>query len=120
MTSDERFECIELVTASIAEQRRKDREEYRALWRDTERQMNEMASGMNELRRNISELAVESRLRNEEAPRPDRRAGTRISRRRQAAGRAHRITEVRRRPIHRQAVRQSASRFSPQPLHPAS
>jgi hypothetical protein len=59
MTSDERFERIEHINASFPEQRRKDREEYRVLWRDAERQMNEIRS-------NISQLAVESRLRNEE------------------------------------------------------
>jgi hypothetical protein len=40
MTIDERFERIEHVTAALAEERRKDREEYRQLWRDTQRQIN--------------------------------------------------------------------------------
>jgi hypothetical protein len=35
MTSEERFERIEHVTAALVEERRKDREEYRQLWRDT-------------------------------------------------------------------------------------
>jgi len=33
MTAEERFERIEHVTAGLAEERRKDREEFRALWR---------------------------------------------------------------------------------------
>ena len=42
MTIEERFERIEHVTAGLAEERRKDREEFRALWRDTQRQLNEL------------------------------------------------------------------------------
>ncbi len=42
MTTEERFERIEHVTAGLAEERRKDREEFRALWRDTQRQLNEL------------------------------------------------------------------------------
>jgi hypothetical protein len=34
MTIDERFERIEHVTAGLAEERRKDREEFRSLGRD--------------------------------------------------------------------------------------
>ena len=42
MTTEERFERIEHVTAGLAEERRKDREEYRQLWRDTQRQINDL------------------------------------------------------------------------------
>ncbi len=42
MTTEERFERIEHVTAGLAEERRKDREEFRALWRDTQLQLNEL------------------------------------------------------------------------------
>jgi hypothetical protein len=42
MTIEEPFERIEHVTAGLAEERRKDREEYRQLWRDTQRQINEL------------------------------------------------------------------------------
>jgi hypothetical protein len=66
MTTDERFERIEHFTAGMAEERRKDREEYKALWRDTERQMYEFGVGLVELRRQVSELAVETRLRFQE------------------------------------------------------
>ena len=43
MTTEERFERIEHINAGIAEERRKDREEYKALWRDTQRQLNEVS-----------------------------------------------------------------------------
>jgi hypothetical protein len=42
MTTEERFERIEHINAGIAEERRKDREEYKALWRDTQRHLNEV------------------------------------------------------------------------------
>jgi septal ring factor EnvC (AmiA/AmiB activator) len=54
MTIEERFERIEHVTAGIAEERRKDREEYRQLWRDQQRQIDEM-------NRAITRMAEESR-----------------------------------------------------------
>jgi prefoldin subunit 5 len=44
MTTEERFERIEHTTAGLAEERRKDREEYKALWRDTQRQLNELGA----------------------------------------------------------------------------
>lgn len=43
MTPEERFERIEHLTAGIAEERGKDRDEYKALWRDTQRQINDNA-----------------------------------------------------------------------------
>jgi hypothetical protein len=43
MTIDERLDRIEHVTAGLAEERRKDREENRRIWRDTQRQLNELA-----------------------------------------------------------------------------
>lgn len=44
MTTEERFERIEHFTATLAEERRKDREEYKAVWRDTQRQLNELSN----------------------------------------------------------------------------
>jgi hypothetical protein len=44
VTIDERFERIEHYTAGLAEERRKDREEYTALWSDTQRQLNELSA----------------------------------------------------------------------------
>jgi hypothetical protein len=59
MTTEERFERIERLTAGLAEERRKDREDYKALWRDTQRHLDE-------LRRHVDELAVDTRLRFEQ------------------------------------------------------
>jgi hypothetical protein len=54
VTIEERFDRIEHVTAGIAEERRRDREEYRQLWRDQQRQIDEM-------NRAITRFAEESR-----------------------------------------------------------
>jgi len=59
MTADERFDRLEHITAGIAEERHKDREEYKALWRDSQRQTND-------LRNQVGALAVETRLRFEQ------------------------------------------------------
>jgi len=42
MTIDERCARIERVTAGVAEERSKDREELRGLWRDTQRQLDQL------------------------------------------------------------------------------
>ena|ERR1017187_347842 len=49
MTTEERLQRIEHLTAGTAEERRKDREEYKTLWRDTQRQINELAGNLNRL-----------------------------------------------------------------------
>jgi chromosome segregation ATPase len=49
MTSEERLDRIEHITAGIAEERRKDRDEYKALWRDTQRQLNEVSTRLVQL-----------------------------------------------------------------------
>jgi hypothetical protein len=43
MTAEERFERIEHVTAGLVEERRKDREEYRQLWRETNHAITRLA-----------------------------------------------------------------------------
>jgi chromosome segregation ATPase len=58
MTIEERFERIEHITAGLAEERRKDREEYRQLWRDQQRQIDEM-------NRAITRFAEESQAADE-------------------------------------------------------
>lgn len=58
MTTEERFERIEHVTAGLAEQARKDREENRQLWRDTQRQINELALRMGELTMRVNDLGM--------------------------------------------------------------
>ena len=55
MTTEERFERIEHVTAGLVEERRKDREEYRALWRDTQRQLNEITAKLADLTLKIAD-----------------------------------------------------------------
>ncbi len=77
MTTEERFERIEHVTAGIAEERRKDREEYRQLWRDTQRQINDLTLKIadtndaisrmaDETQKSIARLAAESRAADQE------------------------------------------------------
>ncbi|HXB73085.1 MAG TPA: hypothetical protein VNY05_32915 [Candidatus Acidoferrales bacterium] len=90
MTPDERLERIEHVTAAIAEDRRRDREEYRALWRDTQRQLNELTANVNrntlaiaDTRDLIHQLAADSREADArlaaEAREADARLGERIA-----------------------------------------
>lgn len=59
MTIDERFERIEHVTAGLAEERRKDREDFRGLWRDTQRQINEVSVRLSEVSGRLSDLTVQ-------------------------------------------------------------
>lgn len=61
MTIEERFERIERYTASMAEQSRKDREENRQLWRDTQRQLNELTLKVADTQDAIRQLAEEMR-----------------------------------------------------------
>jgi peptidoglycan hydrolase CwlO-like protein len=82
MTIEERFERIEHVTAGLAEERRKDREEYRQLWRDNQRQINELTIQIAELKDTVGRLAEDTdkkinRLA-EEGREQDRRLGERI------------------------------------------
>jgi len=65
MTTEERLQRIEHVTAGLAEDRRKEREEDRQLWRDTQRQINELSARTlqmgDELRHAIDRMAEELR-----------------------------------------------------------
>ncbi len=85
MTTEERFERIEHVTAGLAEQARKDREENRQLWRDTQRQLAELAVRMNDLTVKVAEtndaitlLAEESRAAAAQSRDADKKLGERI------------------------------------------
>jgi DNA anti-recombination protein RmuC len=93
MTVEERFERIEHLTAGLAEERSKDREEYKTLWRDTERQIRELAIHIdevdarlgnrieqlgNQLGNRIEQFAAESRAAAEESRAADARLGERI------------------------------------------
>jgi DNA anti-recombination protein RmuC len=58
VTIDERFERIEHVTAGLAEENRKNQEENRQLWRDTQRQIDALAA-------TVRQFAEESRAADE-------------------------------------------------------
>jgi len=82
MTVDERFERIEHVPAALAEERRKDREEYRQLWRDNQRQIDDLGRKIADTNAAITRLAVETEEKinrlAEESREQDRRLGERI------------------------------------------
>src|SRR5579862_447184 len=63
LTIEERFERIEHLTAGIAEKRKKDRDEYKALWRDTQVQLADLATRTDSIARNVDALATDTRLR---------------------------------------------------------
>src|SRR5258708_9035736 len=58
MTTEARFERIEQVTAALVEERRKDREEYRQLWRATQRQTQETNAAIANTQRQIDALTL--------------------------------------------------------------
>jgi chromosome segregation ATPase len=60
MTVEERFERIEHINAGLAEDRRKDREEYKMLWRDTQRHIDELTQKIAATNDTITRLAEES------------------------------------------------------------
>jgi methyl-accepting chemotaxis protein len=82
MTTEERFERIEHVTAGLAEERSKDREEFRALWRDTQRQLNDLTGKLADLGDRLAQIAEESRATDqrlaERIAETDKRLGARI------------------------------------------
>ena len=59
MTIGERFERIEHVTVGLAEERRKDREEYRQLRRDTQRQINALTRKIADTNDTITRMSNE-------------------------------------------------------------
>jgi transposase len=60
MTVEERFERMEHVTAALVEERRKDREEYRMLWRENQRQINDLTIQIAELKDSIAKSSEET------------------------------------------------------------
>jgi len=85
MTTEERFDRLERVVAGLAEERRKDREEFRQLWRDTQVQINDVSRRLGDLTLRLAEtnatidrLAEESRRMGEEFREADRRLSERI------------------------------------------
>jgi hypothetical protein len=86
MTSEERLDRIEHLIAGIAEERRKDREEYKGLWRDTQRQLSEVSIRLvqlseadSRLEARIEQLAEEARLASAESRAADKRLEQRIA-----------------------------------------
>ena len=55
MTIEERFERIEHITAGLAEEQRRDYEENRQLWRETQRQLSDLAVRVNDLASKIAD-----------------------------------------------------------------
>jgi chromosome segregation ATPase len=78
MTVEERFERIEHITAGLVEERRRDREEYRQLWRDTQRQINDLTLKIAATNDAITRLAEESRAEYGRFDEADRRLAERI------------------------------------------
>lgn len=69
MTIDERFERIEHLTAGLAEDRRKDREEFRGLWRDTQRQLDQLAGRVDAIATHLDTFIQETAARDGETDR---------------------------------------------------
>jgi chromosome segregation ATPase len=78
MTTEERFERIEHITAGIVEERRKDREEYKALWRGTQRQLVEVSTRLVQLSEADSRLEARIAQLAEESREADKRLAERI------------------------------------------
>jgi hypothetical protein len=82
MTVEERFERIEHVTAALVEERRKDREEYRQLWRETNQAITRLAEESRaadaRLEEKIDRVAEELRQYAVESRAADQRLGERI------------------------------------------
>jgi hypothetical protein len=79
MTVDERFERIEHVTLGLAEERRKDREEFRSLWRDTQRQFDRLAGRVDDIATHLDNFIQETAVRNVEIDRRFRETDGRIA-----------------------------------------
>jgi hypothetical protein len=78
MTIDERFERIEHFTAGEAEQRRKDREEDRQLWRETQRRIDDLGRKIADTNAAITRFADETQTKIDALIEQDRRLGERI------------------------------------------
>jgi hypothetical protein len=78
MTTEERFERIEHVTAGLVEERRKDREESRQLWRDTQRQLDQLADRVNGIAIQMDRFILEAAARDAETDRRFRETDQRL------------------------------------------
>jgi hypothetical protein len=78
MTTEERFERIEHVTAGLAEERLKDREESRQWWRDTQRQLDQLADRVNGIAIQMDRFILEAAARDAETDRRFRQTDQRF------------------------------------------
>ncbi len=82
VTTDERLARIEHVTAGIAEERKKDRDELRGLWRDTQRQLDQLTGRVGAIAAHLDTFIQESRAADqrlaERIEETDKRLGERI------------------------------------------
>jgi hypothetical protein len=86
MTADQRLDRIEHITAGIAEERRRDRDEYKGLWRDAQERMNRtderigrMADAVSAAALQVDRLAIETRLRIAELAEESRAADEKLN-----------------------------------------
>lgn len=78
MTTEERFQRIEHVTAGLAEQAQRDRDENRQLWRETQRQLDQLAANVGQLTTDVDRLALEAAARDKASHERDETLGARI------------------------------------------
>jgi septal ring factor EnvC (AmiA/AmiB activator) len=78
MATEERFERTERATAAFTDERRKDREEYRQWWRETQRQFQETQRQIDDLGRRIADTNAAITRFAEESREQDRHLGERI------------------------------------------
>ena len=74
MTSEDRLDRIEHITVGLVEERRKDREEYRQLWRDTQRQINDLTLKIADTNDAVARLTANLDRLTEETRASDKRA----------------------------------------------
>lgn len=78
MTAEERFERIEHATARLVEQAKIDREENRILWRETNRQLQELGAKVDALASKTDSLADVTAANAAASFAADERLGARI------------------------------------------
>jgi len=95
MTIDERFARIERVTAGVAEERSKDREELRGLWRDTQRQLDQLTGRVDAIATHLDTFIQETATRERETDRRFRETDARIDKLISAMGEFLRASQIR-------------------------
>jgi len=95
MTIDERFARIERVTAGLAEERSMDREELRGLWRDTQRQLDQLAGRVDAIATHLDAFILETATRDRETDRRFRETDARIDKLISAMGEFLRSSQIR-------------------------